>query len=104
VIYNHSLPNGGTAATEQTLTVQVQGVRAAHTASLTRIDAGHGNTRQAWYDLGKPVYPATAQIEKMTAASEVSPVPVAPASSQGSAQAVTFEIVVPAEGVAAYRP
>lgn len=97
LLYNHSLPNGGTAAAEQTVTVQVQGAPATHTASLTRIDADHGNTRQAWYDLGRPVYPTRAQIEKIAAASEVSASPIAPVSTRD----LTFQIVVPAEGVAA---
>jgi len=111
VIYNHSLPNGAAAggpgqfstapATQQAITVRVQGALATHTASLTRIDANHGNTRQAWYDLGKPVYPTNAQIEKIAVASEVSPMPIAPVRSPGNGQDLTFEIVLPAEGVAA---
>ena len=99
LIYNHSLPNGGTAATQQTVQIQVQGAAATHTASLTRIDATHGNTRQTWYDLGSPLYPTAAELEQITAASEVSPVPLAPAAPAGGD--LTFEIVVPAEAVAA---
>lgn len=99
LIYNHSLPNGGTAATQQTVTVAIQGASPTHTASLTRIDAGHGNSRQSWFDLGSPLYPSRSELDKIAAASEVPAVPIAPASSGGND--LTFEIVVPAEAVAA---
>jgi Glycosyl hydrolases family 39 len=96
-----SAANGGPAAAQETVTVQVHGAAATHSASLTRIDADHGNSRQAWLDLGSPLYPSAAQIEKVAAASEVFPVPIAPAASGPAGQDVTFRIVIPAEGVAA---
>ncbi len=99
LLYNHSLPNGGAAATPQTVTVQVHGAAPTHSAALTRIDADHGNSRQAWFDLGSPLYPTKAQLEKIQAASEIFPVPLAPTRSTGSD--LTFQIVIPAEGVAA---
>jgi hypothetical protein len=54
---------------------------------------------RARVDLGSPVYPSAAQLEKILAASEVSPAPLAPARSSGSDR--TFQITVPAEAIAA---
>lgn len=100
VIYNHSLPNGGATAVEETVSVQVAGAGRTRSASLTRIDADHGNTRQAWQHLGSPVYPTPAQLSAIEAASEVRPVPIAPVGPAVGGN-LTFEITVPAEAVAA---
>jgi xylan 1,4-beta-xylosidase len=102
ILYNHSLPNGGAAAKQETVTVRIHGAAPTHTASLTRIDADHGNSRQEWFDMGSPLYPNKAQVERIEAASQVFPTPIAPVrSADKPGKDVTFEIVLPAEGVAA---
>ena len=43
-------------------------------ATEYRIDEGHANPAKAWRAMGSPAVPTKAQIERLTAASEVTPV------------------------------
>ncbi len=80
------------------ITVAVKGVKGAKSASVTRIDDAHANPKKAWIEMGSPTYPTTEQINQLMKASETADEPVA---LQQAADGVTFELELPAQGVAA---
>ena len=52
----------GSSIPEKTITIALTGEPATATATVRRVDAAHGDTLDAWKQMGSPKYPSLAQI------------------------------------------
>lgn len=96
LIYNYNVPQPGFDIKTELVYVTLTGLNAnsprlresksgsdtCHQTSnfalayLERIDDDHANPRQAWIDLGSPLYPTRAQLEKIMRESELVKKPI----------------------------
>jgi xylan 1,4-beta-xylosidase len=89
---------GGLQAADRTVTITIKhpevGLFGAGdvTASLTRIDDKHANPKAAWEAMGRPSYPTRAQIQNMSAASELVEEAVEVTRVDAETSAVSFEL------------
>ncbi len=58
---------------EKTIALDLEDVGAEAQATIRRVDAGHGDTLDAWKRMGSPKYPTKAQIEALRKAAEMGP-------------------------------
>ena len=66
------------AGAQKTITFDLGSVsRHAH-ATVRRVDASHGDTLDAWKQMGSPNYPTREQVEELRTASETGPPEVLP--------------------------
>ena len=76
--WNMAEPPGSHVAAK-TITLSLRGVRAGATASVRRVDAEHGDTLDAWKQMGSPASPSLAQIaalKKVGTLGEKEPLPI----------------------------
>jgi beta-xylosidase len=78
-----------------TVTVKHEAGAGPKSVVATRIDAQHGNSLQAWSDMGAPAGPSAAQLLRLMAASVVAPTPIAH-STRGSS--TTIAVPMTADG------
>ncbi len=70
----------GTAVPDKIITLDLKGLRAGATATVRRVDAEHGDTLDAWKQMGSPANPTLLQIaalKKVGTLGEKEPVPIA---------------------------
>ncbi len=69
----------GSRVDEKQITLSMPGLTAAAKATVRRVDAEHGDTLDAWKQMGSPAYPSLAQIAELRRIGTLSasdPVPV----------------------------
>ena len=82
------------AGTQRIFRLKLGGVKAGASASISRVDAQHGDTLAAYDKMGKPKYPTQAQIGELRAASQIGSPAVVPVKDG----AIT--VTVPPSGLA----
>ena len=55
----------GSSVPEKTITITLAGEAANATASVRRVDGAHGDTLDAWKQMGSPMYPSLQQIASL---------------------------------------
>ncbi len=70
VIAAWNLVEPGATGAEKTITLDLENIAAGAHAVIRRVDAGHGDTLDAWKKMGSPANPSKAQIEALRKASE----------------------------------
>jgi xylan 1,4-beta-xylosidase len=65
VIAAWNLVEPGATAPAKTLTLDLKGVAADARATIHRVDAEHGDTLDAWKNMGSPAWPTRAQITEL---------------------------------------
>lgn len=78
----------------KTITLDIKGLSGSHRVLISRLDATHGSLLDAYNSMGRPVYPTTAQLEKLRQAARLPP-PEKTKLRQGE---ITF--VLPPQGLA----
>ncbi len=66
-----NLVEPGVAGSDKTVTMDLKGVPDNVWAEIRRVDAAHGDTLDAWKQMGSPKYPTQEQIETLRRASEI---------------------------------
>ena len=70
----------GSEAAEKQIVLTLPSLSPGTTASVRRVDQEHGDTLDAWKQMGSPAYPSLAQIaqlKKVGTLGEPEPVPIA---------------------------
>ncbi len=98
LLTNYAQPRHALRA--QRVRVRLAGCRGVAGASVRRIDAEHANPKQLWRAMGSPEYLSRIQVDSLAAAS-VSARVALPVTTD--AAGVSFELTLPALGVAAVR-
>jgi xylan 1,4-beta-xylosidase len=76
--WNMAEPPGSTVA-DKTITLDLSGMHAGGTATVRRVDAEHGDTLDAWKQMGSPAFPSREQIaalKKIGTLGEPAPLPL----------------------------
>lgn len=73
-----NLVEPGAAGAEKTATLELRGIAEDARATIRRVDAQHGDTLDAWKQMGSPQFPTRQQIEDLRKDSEVSAPEVVP--------------------------
>jgi xylan 1,4-beta-xylosidase len=76
--WNMAEPPGSTVA-DKTITLDLSGLRHGATATVRRVDAEHGDTLDAWKQMGSPAFPTLEQIaalKKIGTLAEPAPLPL----------------------------
>ncbi|HEV2326528.1 MAG TPA: glycosyl hydrolase family 39 [Terracidiphilus sp.] len=73
VIAAWNLVEPGVAGAEKAITLDLEHTSAGAGATIRRVDAQHGDTLDAWKQMGSPKYPTRAQIEALRKAAEIGP-------------------------------
>jgi xylan 1,4-beta-xylosidase len=71
VIAAWNLVDPGAEGADETITFDLKGVADGARATIRRVDAGHGDTLDAWKKMGSPQYPTREQIELLRKASQI---------------------------------
>jgi xylan 1,4-beta-xylosidase len=71
VIAAWNLVEPGTAGSDKTVTFDLQGVPDGTFAQIRRVDSGHGDTLDAWKQMGSPKDPTEQQIHDLRKASQI---------------------------------
>jgi xylan 1,4-beta-xylosidase len=74
LLTNHVFPHHDIRT--ESITWHVQGPRKPASASVQRIDEGHGNSRRAWLDMDSPDYLDRGQVAALDEASRLQPAPL----------------------------
>jgi xylan 1,4-beta-xylosidase len=96
LVYNHDVPTAALQSEEVCL--RLKGVSSRKPATLTRIDAQHANSKQAWIDLGRTEYPTQDELAQIERASQPGVSPIQPEAGE---QGCTFQFTIPLHGVVA---
>ncbi len=84
----------GSSVPEKTITITLAGEAANATASVRRVDAAHGDTLDAWKQMGSPMYPSLQQIASLRKTGTLgAPEPVAVSGGK-------LTLVIPSSGLA----
>jgi xylan 1,4-beta-xylosidase len=96
LLTNHALP-GSRIETER-VTVLLENAGPPLAATVARIDDDHANPRRRWNEIGRPTYPAAADIRELREASKLVR---EPQSWKSREPTVTFALSLPPQAVAA---
>jgi xylan 1,4-beta-xylosidase len=83
----------GQAGTTKTVTVRLKGTAAKH-ASISRVDAEHGDYHAAYEEMGSPDYPTQAQVKLLREAVKLG------ASESVAVKGGEFTVTIPGAGLA----
>lgn len=83
----------GQAGTLKNVTLRFKGMKVGK-ASVSLVDAQHGNVTAAYQKMGSPVYPTTAQLEELRKGAAL------PASESRSFKKNEFNLTIPSQGLA----
>jgi xylan 1,4-beta-xylosidase len=84
----------GASGSDKTIIFHLQGIRDGTYAEIRRVDASHGDTLDAWKEMGSPNYPTHEQIIALRRASEIGP------AEDVQLKNGTFSVVLPPMGLA----
>ena len=73
--------------------LEFKGLKGAHQATVSRVDADHGSALPPYEAMGRPAYPTQAQIEKLRASAELPPPKTMPLRDG------KLELILPPDGL-----
>jgi xylan 1,4-beta-xylosidase len=101
IVYNYNVPQPGFDIKNELVYVTLTGLNANSPRQpyIERIDDQHANPRQAWIDLGSPLYPTRSQLDKIMRESELVKKPISDKIIDSTT--IQFTLTMPPQSVAA---